>query len=109
MKLFRLPGILMFCLLCVTNCLSLYFLSTTIKASKIKHYFTSSIRIFSTEENNDIGSDNNIIEEAILPIKLEEQSNCGPCPLAPKCSGAYKEKGCDGLGKIFFNNVATVL
>lgn len=25
---------------------------------------------------------------------------CGPCPMAPKCSGAFKEKGCDGSGKI---------
>lgn len=25
---------------------------------------------------------------------------CGPCPLAPKCNGEYREKGCDGSGKI---------
>ena len=25
---------------------------------------------------------------------------CGPCPMAPKCNGEYKDKGCDGTGKI---------
>mmetsp|Transcript_8651 Transcript_8651/g.14398 ORF Transcript_8651/g.14398 Transcript_8651/m.14398 type:complete len:186 (-) Transcript_8651:175-732(-) len=25
---------------------------------------------------------------------------CGPCPLAPKCNGEYKDQGCDGSGKI---------
>lgn len=25
---------------------------------------------------------------------------CGLCPLAPKCSGEYRDKGCDGTGKI---------
>ena len=26
--------------------------------------------------------------------------DCGPCIHAPKCSGEYKSKGCDGTGKI---------
>jgi len=26
--------------------------------------------------------------------------DCGPCPLAPKCSGADRGSGCDGTGKI---------
>ena len=39
-------------------------------------------------------------------IKLADNNNnnnndlCGPCPMAPKCNGEYKDKGCDGTGKI---------
>lgn len=33
-------------------------------------------------------------------LKMSDTDRCGPCPLAPKCSGAYSDKGCDGTGKI---------
>jgi hypothetical protein len=33
--------------------------------------------------------------------------DCGKCPSAPKCSGEYLTKGCDGLGKIQ-GGIATV-
>lgn len=35
------------------------------------------------------------------------EDKCGPCPMAPKCSGDYREKGCDGTGKIQ-GGIATV-
>mmetsp|Transcript_28006 Transcript_28006/g.38558 ORF Transcript_28006/g.38558 Transcript_28006/m.38558 type:complete len:169 (+) Transcript_28006:18-524(+) len=37
----------------------------------------------------------------------QDDNKCGPCPLAPKCSGEYSEKGCDGTGKIQ-GGIATV-
>ena len=36
-----------------------------------------------------------------------EGNKCGPCPMAPKCNGEYREKGCDGTGKIQ-GGIATV-
>ena len=35
------------------------------------------------------------------------EEKCGACPMAPKCSGEYREKGCDGTGKIQ-GGIATV-
>ena len=32
--------------------------------------------------------------------RLHSSPDCGPCPLAPKCSGADRGSGCDGTGKI---------
>jgi len=30
----------------------------------------------------------------------EKPTKCGPCKLAPLCSGEYAEKGCDGTGRV---------
>ena len=38
----------------------------------------------------------------------EEKTAYGSCPNAPKCKGGYKNKGCDGTGKIQ-GGIATVL
>lgn len=35
------------------------------------------------------------------------EDKCGKCPMAPKCSGEFLEKGCDGTGKIQ-GGIATV-
>jgi hypothetical protein len=40
-------------------------------------------------------------------VEGKAAEKCGPCPFAPKCSGEYKEKGCDGSGKIQ-GGIATV-
>ena len=33
-------------------------------------------------------------------MSSNEEEACGTCSNAPKCSGAYRNKGCDGTGKI---------
>lgn len=33
-------------------------------------------------------------------ISATEGDACGPCPLAPKCSGEWATKGCDGEGRV---------
>lgn len=43
----------------------------------------------------------------LLQASSQAIDECGPCPLAPKCSGEYKGKGCDGTGKIQ-GGIATV-
>ena len=48
------------------------------------------------------------MSDAAFGGEASAQDRCGPCPLAPKCSGEYREKGCDGDGKIQ-GGIATVL
>ena len=38
---------------------------------------------------------------------ITDKEQCGPCPMAPKCNGSYRDKGCDGTGKIQ-GGIATV-
>ena len=42
-----------------------------------------------------------------IVTEQEVSQNCNICPLAPKCSGEYKLRGCDGSGKIQ-GGIATV-
>ena len=37
---------------------------------------------------------------AAVLFATADGDECGACPLAPKCSGEYRGKGCDGEGKI---------
>jgi hypothetical protein len=86
--------LLLVVVLVIQQCASLQY---NVLSSKIRF---SQKRIFSTSNIDQP----DLVSES---IKIENDNKpCGPCPLAPKCSGLYSTKGCDGTGQFCFKNHA---
>jgi hypothetical protein len=79
--------------------LFLIFISSSLFVNCYSFTSLSKVRVLKTK-----------LHDVAIPIgdTTDDKVACGLCPNAPKCKGDYRDKGCDGTGKIQ-GGIGTVL